>query len=122
MSFRKRGSAKINLTFKGTNELSVRLKKAADMELVKQAVLLNGSEMQQKAQRIAPVDTGHLKRGIGLSSDLADRGFSVRVYSNADYSGYLEWGTRYMFAQPFMRPSFNEQKKQFKKDLQRLMK
>lgn len=122
MSLNKRIRASMNVSFKGVNELSVALTDFSNMDLVKEAVLLNGAELQEKAQRKAPVDTGHLKRSIGLSSDIASRGLKVHVYANADYAGYVEFGTRYQYGQAFMRPSFNEQKKKFKADLARLMK
>lgn len=94
----------------------------ADLNLVRKTLVLNGSELQKKAQRKAPVDTGHLRRSIGLSSDLSDKGLTVRVKAQADYAGYVEWGTRYMYAQPYMRPAYKEQKRQFKKDMKRIMK
>lgn len=106
----------------GANELVAALNKRADLTLVKETVTMNGAEMQEKAQRNAPVDTGHLKRSIGLASDISDGGLSARVKANAHYAGYVEWGTRYMYAQPYMRPAFKVQSAQFKKDMQRIMK
>lgn len=122
MSLGKRALSAYNFHFKGTNELVAALNERADLDLVRQALTLNGAELQKKAQRKAPVKTGYLRRSIGLSSDLADRGLTVRVRAQADYAGYVEWGTRYMYAQPFMRPAYKEQKRQFKKDMKRLMK
>ncbi|NHJ18497.1 hypothetical protein ET008_06280 [Lactococcus garvieae] len=40
----------------------------------------------------------------------------------ANYASYLEYGTRKMAKQPFIKPSFNIQKEVFKRDLERLMK
>jgi len=40
----------------------------------------------------------------------------------ANYSSYVEWGTRFQNAQPFIKPSYDKQKIQFKKDLDRLFK
>ena len=34
---------------------------------------------------------------------------------------YLEYGTRFMDAQPFVRPAFDEQKEKFKDDMQKLV-
>lgn len=108
--------------FNGVNELVAALKERADMSLVKETIKMNGAEMQEKAQRNAPVDTGHLKRSIGLASDIASGGLSVRVKANANYAPYVEFGTRYMYAQPYMRPAFSKQSTQFKKDMKRIMK
>ena len=42
--------------------------------------------------------------------------------SQAEYAPYVEWGTRYMDAQPHIKPAFNDQKNQFKRDLERVVK
>lgn len=56
----------MSVKFNGVKELKVVLKKKADMGAVRQIVRQNGAELQRKAQRNAPVDTGTLKRSIGL--------------------------------------------------------
>ncbi|WP_081354018.1 HK97-gp10 family putative phage morphogenesis protein [Lactococcus garvieae] len=53
---------------------------------------------------------------------LIDGGFSAEIGPYADYASYLEYGTRFQKAQPFIRPSFNIQKEVFKTELERLMK
>ena len=72
-----------------------------------------------KAQRNAPVDTGTLKRSIGI--DISDGGMTATVEPTAEYAPYVELGTRFMEAQPHLKPAFEEQKKQFEKDLQKLV-
>ena len=76
--------------------------------------------LQAKAQRNAPVDTGTLKRSISLV--LRDGVLTAESEATAEYAPYVEWGTRFMNAQPFMRPAYYAQKEQFKSDLSRLMK
>lgn len=83
-------------------------------------VKLNGAELQQKAQRNAPVDTGNLRRSINLS--IKDGGMTAEITAMAEYSGYVEYGTRFMNAQPFIAPAFNEQKDIFINDLKRALK
>lgn len=104
---------------KGVKELRIALKKKADMSQVRRIVKMNGAELQQKAQRKAPVDTGTLKRSIGL--EIKDGGLTAECAATAEYAPYQEWGTRYMEAQPFMKPAFNEQKERFKHDMDRLV-
>lgn len=103
----------------GVQELSVALKRNMNMDAVKTAVKFNGSELQKKAEKNAPVDTGNLKRSIGL--EIKDGGLTAECRAKAEYAGYVEYGTRRMEAQPYMGPAFNEQKKQFKKDLKELV-
>lgn len=107
------------LKIEGIAKLNKGLKKRMDMSAVKTVVKKNGSEMQKKAQRNAPVDTGNLKNNIDL--EISDGGMTATVESTADYSVYVELGTRLMEAQPYMKPAFEEQKKQFEKDLQKLV-
>lgn len=107
------------IKFEGIAKLNKGLKKRMDMSAVKDTVKLNGSEMQKKAQRNAPVDTGTLKRSIGI--DISDGGMTATVEPTAEYAPYVELGTRFMEAQPFLKPAFEEQKKQFEKDLKELV-
>ena len=108
------------VTFKGIGQLSSKLKKNTDLSAVRRVVQQNGSEMQSKAQRNVPVDTGTLKRSIGL--EIADGGMTAKSAPTAEYAPYVEYGTRFQQAQPYMRPAFNEQKEQFKRDLDKLTK
>lgn len=110
----------IALQIRGVGALIKGLNKRADMSGVKKTIVVNTSKMQKSAQRYAPVDTGNLKRSINMS--ILENGLTGQVRAEADYSPYVEWGTRYMSAQPFMRPAFHEQEKKFISDLKRLMK
>ena len=103
----------------GMEKLQKKLKKNVRLDDVKRVVRHNGAGMQEKAQRNAPVDTGTLKRGIGL--EITDNGMSAEVNPTADYSAYVELGTRFMEAQPYLKPAFDEQKEKFKKDMKKLV-
>lgn len=107
------------IKFEGIAKLNKGLEKRMDMSAVKTVVKKNGSEMQKKAQRNAPVDTGNLKNNIGL--EISDGGMTATVEPTAKYAPYVELGTRFMEAQPFLKPAFEEQKKQFEKDLKELV-
>ena len=39
-----------------------------------------------------------------------------------EYSPYLEYGTRFMSKQPFVKPALEEQEKKFNADMQKLVK
>lgn len=101
----------------GADALLSKLKKMATHDDVKAAVKVNTTELAQGAMRNAPVDTGNLRRSIVPSiTDLVGQ-----VNATAEYSGYVEMGTRYMAAQPYMGPAFQVQRSKFLSDLQRLM-
>jgi len=104
----------------GTDALEKRLKRLATLSDVQNVVKVNGTEMQRKAMRKVPVDTGALKRSIGMS--MSDGGLTAIVGASMEYAPYVEWGTRFNSAQPYLRPSLYEQREKFKNDLARLMK
>lgn len=121
----------------GINELSLALKKHADLDAVKKIVKQNGAELNSKAQKNTNNFTGHyewkpgkgkvfvkptgnLKRSIKMSTK--DSGLTAEVEASAEYAGYVEHGTRFMEAQPYLKPAFDEQKEQFKKDMKKLTK
>lgn len=111
------------LTVKGLDKLEKQLKENVKMDDVKRVVRHNGEQMQQKIQNNADFTrgyaTGETKRSIGL--EFVDSGFTAEVEPTTEYSPYLEYGTRFMDAQPFVRPGYNEQKEKFKRDMQKLV-
>ena len=108
-----------NIKIVGMEKLQKKLKKNVQMDDVKRVVRHNGAEMQTKAQQNAPVDTGTLKRSIGL--EITDSGMTAEVMPTADYAPYVELGTRFMDAQPYLGPAFKDQKEKFKKDMKKLV-
>jgi HK97 gp10 family phage protein len=123
------------IKFEGANELKKALKDRANLADVKKVVRQNGralqKRMQEKAdfkghigwvkgqgkQKISP--TGTTKRSIGL--EITDGGLSAEVGPETEYSPYLEYGTRFMEAQPFVEPALNEQAREFEQDLKKIM-
>ena len=65
----------------------------------------NGQRYRPSTPGDAPtVQTGTLRRSIGIDvGDLKTRG-TVKVGSNVEYAKPLEFGTRHMAARPWMRP------------------
>lgn len=103
----------------GLEKLQKKLKQNVQMDDVKRVVRHNGAEMQEKAQQNAPVDTGYLKRSIGL--EITDGGMTAELEPKADYAPYPEFGTRFMEAQPYLAPAFRDQAGQFRKDMKKLV-
>lgn len=103
----------------GIEKIQKKLRQNVQMADVKKVVRHNGAEMQAKAQQNAPVDTETLKRSIGI--EITDGGMTAEVEPTADYAPYVELGTRFMEAQPYLGPAFNEQKEKFKKDMKKLV-
>ena len=112
------------LKVEGIEELQKALKENVTMDDVKKVVRQNGTEMHKKIQKNADFkkgyQTGTTKRSIGL--EFKDGGFVAEVEPTTEYAPYLEYGTRFMDAQPFVKPGYDEQIAQFKRDMQRLVK
>ena len=127
----------LQFELKGLEKLQTKLQRVAKMEEVESIVEKHGTEMQKKAVNNASRFRGHYegrgknrrfvrptgatKRSISVNSSKIDR-FRYRVAPGTDYAAYVELGTRKMSAQPFIKPAFDDQKRLFKKDLERLVK
>jgi HK97 gp10 family phage protein len=60
---------------------------------------------QDRAMTLVPVDTGRLRASISLHwvGNLL-----IEVFTIVEYAGYVEHGTRYMRAQPYFRPAYEQ--------------
>ncbi len=107
----------------GLDELEKKLKANVTMNDVKRVVRHHGAELQRRMQAKADFkkgyQTGTTKRSIGL--EIKDAGLAAEVAPETEYSPYLEYGTRFMEAQPFVRPALEEQAIEFKSDMQKLV-
>ena len=119
----------------GMEKLQKKLKKNVRLDDVKRVVRHNGAEMQTKAMQNADFK-GHYEwqKGKGkvfvppsgalrehIELDIKDGGFTAEVEPTMEYSAYVELGTRFMEAQPYLKPAFDEQKEKFKKDMKKLV-
>lgn len=123
----------IRFELKGLDKLQAKLQKVAKMEEVEHIVEENGKAMLEKAIKNTEKFRGHYrgkklikptgatKRSLSENSSKLEK-FKYRVAPGTDYAAYVELGTRKMSAQPFIKPAFDDQKKLFKRDLERLVK
>lgn len=111
------------LKVEGLDKLEKALKDNVTMDDVKRVVKHHGAKLQQTMQSNADFSrgyqTGTTKRSIGL--EIKDGGFTASVGPETEYSPYLEYGTRFMQAQPFIKPAHDEQKQKFRSDMQKLV-
>lgn len=129
--------ADVRFELKGLEKLQKKLQKVSKMEEMERIIEKHGTEMQRKAIINASKFRGHYegrgknkhfvkptgatKRSISVNSSKVGR-FKYKVAPGTSYAAYVELGTRKMSAQPFIKPAFDEQKKLFKDDLERLVK
>lgn len=113
-----------SVKIEGLDKLEKQLKKNATLDDVRTVVRKNGADLQRKIQRNADFkkgyQTGATKRSIGL--EIVDGGMAVESGPTTEYSKYLEYGTRFMEKQPFVKPALDEQEQKFKSDMQKLVK
>ena len=112
------------MRFEGLDELQKGLLDRAKMDAVKKIVRYDGSQMQAEMMRNAVFKKGYSQGTTQRSITLVfkDGGMTADVGPTTDYSPYVEYGTRFMEAQPFVRPTFNHMKAVFKGHLDRLFK
>lgn len=129
--------ADVRFELKGLEKLQKKLQKVSKMEEMERIIEKHGTEMQRKAIINASKFRGHYegrgknkhfvkptgatKRSISVNSSKVGR-FKYKVAPGTSYAAYVELGTRKMNAQPFIKPAFDNQKEEFKKDLERLVK
>lgn len=113
-----------SLRVEGLKELDKKLRDNVTMDDVKKVVHHNGGQLTEKMVENADFkkgyQTGTTKRSIGI--ELTDGGLTAEVAPKTEYSPYVEYGTRFMSAQPFVRPAFESQKGKFLQDLKKLTK
>ena len=113
----------MGLKIYGHKKLQLNLKDKAQMRLVKEIVKKNGASLNQQMVKNAVFKGGYsngaTRRSINLLTQNA--GLMVRVKPLTKYSPYVEYGTRFMDKQPFVKPAFQQVKKEFVKDLKKLV-
>lgn len=109
-----------SIRLRGLKNLINHFRRNTELLEVKDVLKGNGEQMLQRAQKNAPVDTGELRDSLRM--DIDEGGLSVNIKSDADHASYVEYGTRYQHAQPFIGPAFKRQQRRLKKDLNKLTK
>ena len=119
---------KCKIDMRGLNQLQKKLLKGVSKDQISRVVQLNTAELTQKAKERAPVSTektnpggahGQLKRSIIPS--MSSGGMVGKVNATVDYAEYVEMGTRFMAAQPYMKPAFDQQREVFLDDMKKLI-
>lgn len=90
-----------------------------DVEGVLQAV---SQTIEVDAKRKAPIDTGKLRQSI-KSERVDNKTYRIRANATglAPYAPFIEFGTRFMRAQPFLFPAFFSGRKRFINALDKLL-
>ena len=93
----------------------------ASYEVTRRAQIVvrkTAADIEASGKRNAPVDTGHLRGSI--STTISMGGMSAEIGPTASYGAYVEFGTRRMSPQPFMRPAADQHFPEFEEAISRL--
>ena len=116
----------MSLKVEGLEPLIGTLKDNVTLNDVKRIVAKNGADLtrQMKAQTtksyVKGYSTGDTAGSINLK--ITNGGMTAEVATGTSYSPYVEYGTRYMSAEPIVQPSLEVVGAQFLRDLSRVMK
>ena len=99
------------------NRTMFMLKNFASNEFTK-SVQNTASNIVFLAKSRSPVDTGALRQSITTdTSKVAGQIIEVAIEANMDYSGYVEFGTRFQKPQPYFFNSVRDGIRNFNKDI-----
>lgn len=117
--------ARVSYSVKGLDKLEQGLLKRAQVEGMKQIVKKHTTELQQKAMANASstyvkgYSTGATKKSIGIGFE--DGGLTGITGLGLSYDPYLETGTRFMAAEPLLKPLFNQRKSMFISEIKKVV-
>lgn len=95
---------------------------------IRNVIMKDGGDLQEEAQRrmtktvtyVKGYSRGNTRRSTTLS--ISDDGMTATVAPHSEYFSYIEYGTRYMEAEPTLNPAFQKIKQQFYNDVIGLVK
>jgi HK97 gp10 family phage protein len=87
----------------GEVKINYSLARRFAQEEAEKRVLLRAHGVQTRARLLAPVDTGRLRDSIQVDRIKWDL---YRVSTGVEYAAFVEFGTRYMPAQPYLTPAY----------------
>lgn len=76
------------------------------------------ANIARDARKKAPVITGNLRRSFDI--EITNNGEKGVIHNYAEYSGYVELGTRFKHARPFLKPAFEKEIPRFLDDMGRI--
>ena len=110
----------IKVELKGLEEIRKAIKDLRNLPRVKAEVGASALEIQTKAKRAIPVDTGHARNTTIAEFDLG--GCGAEIGTVAPYAPYIEYGTRFKLAQPYLEPAYNDVMPKFQERLAEIYK
>ncbi len=103
----------------GLDDLIEVIEEAKKLDDVKEIVKKDTAYMANKIAKETPVESGYLKRSE--INFIRDNGMTGEVEAVADYSAYVEYGTRYMYGRFYMKKGHAAAAKRFLDNMEALV-
>ena len=116
---------KLSYSMRGLDKLEQGLLKRAQVEAIKTIVKKHTTELQQQAMANASstyvkgYSKGDTKKSIGIGFE--DGGLAGITGLGMSYNPYTELGTRFMAAEPLLKPLFNQRKSMFISEIKKVV-
>lgn len=111
----------MNIKLTGLNELLKAVDPSGKERRIKDAVRVSGQMLEMKMKQKAVFNRGYSTGATQQSIQSVNSGFSVKVGPTTAYAGYLEYGTRFMSPQPFIKPALDAVRPLFEKKLEQIL-
>lgn len=114
----------MNVKFNGLDDFVGVLKDNVTMDDVKRIIKVNGDRLNRYMKEqtthayVKGYSTGDTAGSI--NTEVRDGGLTVAVGATMNYDPYVEYGTRYMSAEPILGPSLERVRPQFLGDLEKV--
>lgn len=114
----------MNVKFNGLDDCVGVLKDNVTMDDVKRIIKVNGDRLNRYMKEqtthayVKGYSTGDTAGSI--NTEVRDGGLTVAVGATMNYDPYVEYGTRYMSAEPILDPSLERVRPQFLGDLEKI--
>lgn len=105
--------ANLSIRVEGAEKLRAQMKSLSDTvagQVLADAAFLGGHVVRSDASRRAPIKTGNLRASMTVESVSSSRDHAevaVGPSRHAPYGIFVEFGTRRMSAQPYLRPALD---------------
>ena len=111
----------------GMDKLQAKLEYCgSNRDAVKTVIMKNGNQLNERMKskmRYAYIKGySHGDTAGSVNTVITDGGMTANVGPTTDYSPYVEYGTRFMKAEPAVRPAWEEQVPIFKRDMEAIVK
>ena len=111
---------KLTVKVEGADALIKKFKRfgVEGSEVVADVTKIYAKKIEGDAKRDAPIDKGKLQQNIA-AEQLGKHTWAITAYEK--YASFVEFGTRFMRAQPFLYPALKGQFKIYTKDLEKAL-